>query len=71
MPRNTKDSQLREDEDADRDDTDAPRVDETDIEPDDRTQSKVDEEAVHDDLDEDIVEEIDLDEMSAMEGPDA
>lgn len=71
MPRNTKDSQFREDEELDREDMDAPRVDENDVEPDDRAQAKIDEEAVHDDLDEDIVEEIDLDEMSAMEGPDA
>ena len=71
MPRNTKDSQFREDEEVDRDDADAPRVDENDIEPDDRAQSKLDEEAVHEDLDDDLVEEIDLDEMVAMEGPDA
>ena len=71
MPRNTKDSQLREDEEVDRDDAEAPRVDENDIEPDDRVPSKLDEEAVHEDLDDDLVEEIDLDEMVAMEGPDA
>jgi hypothetical protein len=72
MPRNTKDSQFREDEEIDREDTEAPRVDESEIEPEDRAQSKRDEEAEEQRLDDDdIVEEIDLDELSAMEGPDA
>ncbi|HEY5950428.1 MAG TPA: hypothetical protein VIV40_33285 [Kofleriaceae bacterium] len=71
MPRNQKDSQSREDEEE-RNDLDAPRVDE--IEPDDRAQSKLDDQ--DDDEDEevdedDIAEEIDLDDVSAMEGPDA
>jgi hypothetical protein len=68
MPRNTKDY-----EDEERDDTSAPRVDE--IEPDDRAQSKLDDEEDDrddEDVDEDdVVEEIDLDDLSAMEGPDA
>jgi hypothetical protein len=70
MPRNTKDSQFREDEEE-RDDVEAPRVDENDVE-DDRAPSKLEEEADdHDDDDDDLVEDIDLDELSAMEGPDA
>jgi len=69
MPRDTKDSQFREDEEIDV--VDAPHVDEQDVEPDERAASKLDEEAVRDDLDDDIVEEIDLDVMAAMEGPDA
>jgi hypothetical protein len=72
MPRTTKDSQFREDEEIDREDAEAPRVDENEIEPEDRAQSKLDEEAAEQRLDDDdIVEEIDLDELSAMEGPDA
>ena len=69
MPRNTKDSQFREDEEE-RDDVEAPRVDEEDAE-DDRSTSKLDEEAEEEVDDDDLVEEIDLDEISAMEGPDA
>ena len=72
MPRTTKDSQFREDEEIDREDAEAPRVDENEIETEDRAQSKLDEEAAEERLDDDdIVEEIDLDELSAMEGPDA
>jgi hypothetical protein len=72
MPRNTKDSQFREDEEIEREDAEAPRVDENEIEPDDRAPSKLDEEAEEEYLDDDdIVEEIDLDDLSAMEGPDA
>lgn len=69
MPRTTKDSQIREDEEP-RDDIEAPRVDE--IEPEDRTVSKadVDDEDREDLFDEDP-EDIDLDDLSAMEGPDA
>ena len=69
MPRNTKDSQFREDEEE-RDDVEAPRVDEEDAS-DDRAPSKLEEEADEYDDDDDLVEDIDLDELSAMEGPDA
>jgi hypothetical protein len=71
MPRNQKDSQIREGEDE-RDDVAAPQVDENDVEEDDRaTSSKRDEDA-DDEADEaDEAEEIDLDDLSAMEGPDA
>ncbi len=69
MPRNTKDSQFREDEEE-RDDVEAPRVDEDDAF-DDRAPSKLEEEAGEYDDDDDLVEDIDLDELSAMEGPDA
>ncbi len=70
MPRNTKDSQFREDEEE-RDDVEAPRVDEDEA-LDDRAPSKLDEDAeAYDDDDDDLVEDIDLDELSAMEGPDA
>ena len=70
MPRNQKDSQNREDEDE-RDDVGAPRVDEHDApDEDDRVSSKRDDPG--DDVsDDDVVEEIDLDDLSAMEGPDA
>jgi hypothetical protein len=73
MPRTTKDSQFREDEDE-RDDLDVPLVDEDEVEEDDRvTSSKVDEDAEDeaDDDDDHLVEDIDLDDLSAMEGPDA
>ena len=71
MPR-TKDSQNQEAEEQ-RDEDIEPRVDDVEEEEDDRaTSSKrdddADEEAVED---EDIAEEIDLDDLSAMEGPDA
>lgn len=71
MPRNQKDSQAREDEEG-HDDADAPRVDE--IEPDDRAQSKLSDEVPYEGesiYDDDVVEEIDLDDLAAMEGPDA
>lgn len=74
MPQNPKDSQYREDEEVDRDDADAPHVDETDIEPEDRGAVKLDERAdeeVDGDLDDDLIEEIDLEDLNAMEGPDA
>ena len=72
MPRNTKDSQFREDVDG-RDDVEAPRVeDEEEAAEDDRAMSKLDQDAVEEEVgEEDLVEEIDLDELSAMEGPDA
>lgn len=64
MPRNPKDSQRQEDDD----DTGAPRVDE--IDPDvspDRAPARLDD----DDENDDEVEEIDIEDLSAMEGPDA
>jgi hypothetical protein len=71
MPRNQKNSQVREDEAVDRDDDDdAPRVD--DVEPDEQQPMKID---VHynDYLvdDDGIIDDIDLDDLAAMEGPDA
>jgi hypothetical protein len=70
MPRTTKDSQFREDEEE-HDDVEAPRVDEEDAE-DDRAPSKLDEEAEDEEADDDdLVQEIDLDDLNAMEGPDA
>lgn len=76
MPPNPKDSQYREDEEVDRDVLDAPQVDETDIEPEDRGAAKLDEHvdderARDEEVDEDVIEVIDLEDLSAMEGPDA
>lgn len=71
MPVTTKDSQYREDEEVDRDAEDAPRVDESEIEPDDRTAAKADERAADEEVDDDLIEDIDLDDLAAMEGPDA
>jgi hypothetical protein len=70
MPRTTKNPHEREVEELEREDVGAPRVD--DVEPDDRAQSKLfdDEEDLFDDDDEDA-EDIDLDDLAAMEGPDA
>ena len=73
MPRNTKDSQNREAEEVERDDVAAPTVEDEEVEAEDRTRAKADEdsdeEAEGDD--EDLAEDIDLDDLSAMEGPDA
>jgi len=74
MPRNQKDPQGREIEDEEREHGDAPRVDEQEIEDDDRVLSSHHSKADKDEyeVDEsDIAEEIDLDDLSAMEGPDA
>jgi hypothetical protein len=68
MPRNTKDSQIREDEEE-RDDLDAPRVDE--IEPDERVTSRLADDSPEAIDDDDLIEDIDLDDLAAMEGPDA
>ena len=70
MPRNTKDSQIREDEEE-RDDVAAPQVDESEVEDDRVTSSKPEKDVAEEVEDEDIAEEIDLDDLSAMEGPDA
>ncbi len=70
MPRNQKDSQIREDEEE-RDDVAAPRVDENEVEDEEERVSKRDEDA-DEEVDEDaVVEDLDLDDLSAMEGPDA
>jgi hypothetical protein len=69
MPRATKDSHPREEEEVERDDVRAPRVHEHDVEHDDR--AKHDDEVDYDVSDDDLVEEIDLDDLVAMEGPDA
>jgi len=61
MPRTTKDSYEEE--------VEAPRVDE--YEPDDRALKGDDLENDEDVDEDDIVEEIDLDDLAAMEGPDA
>ena len=68
MPRTTKNPPVREDEDEDRGRAYAPRVDE--IEPDDDRVVKFDDD---DDLfdERDEAEDIDLDDLAAMEGPDA
>lgn len=73
MSRTPKSSHAREDEEAERDTADAPPVDE--IGPEERTVgSRLDEEGEDNerDLDEnELSEEIDLDALPAMEGPDA
>lgn len=68
MPRTTKDSHVRELDDE-HDDGEAPQVDE--IEPDERVTSTVDQDTDELDDDDDLVEDIDLDDLAAMEGPDA
>ena len=70
MPRNPKDSQIREDEEE-RDDVAAPRVDENEVEDEEERVSKRDEDEDEEIDDDDVVEDIDLDDLSAMEGPDA
>jgi hypothetical protein len=69
MPRSPKDSQIREDEDE-RDVLDVPLVDEDEIDEDDRVASSklVD---YDDEASDELVEDIDLDDLAAMEGPDA
>jgi hypothetical protein len=68
-----KSSHTREDEEVERTAADAPSVD--DVEPEERTVgSKLDEEGEDNERDvgeDDITEEIDLDALPAMEGPDA
>lgn len=68
MPRNQKNPQREEDELV-RDSADAPRVDE--IEEDDRSRARFDDEDEYEVDDDDIAEEIRIEELSAMEGPDA
>lgn len=65
---------MREDGDVERDNSDAPRVD--DLEPEERTVgSRLDEEGEDNERDldneDELSEEIDLDALPAMEGPDA
>lgn len=79
MPRSPKESHGRELEDEEGISRGAPRVDENEAEDDERAQASLkqsggDEDDERDELDvaeEDIAEEIDLDDLSAMEGPDA
>lgn len=72
MPPSPKDSQYRDDEEVDREaNDDAPRVDESEIEPDDRTAAKAEERTGDEEVDDDMIEDIDLDDLAAMEGPDA
>lgn len=68
MPRTTKDSHVR-DLDDEHDDAEPPQVDE--IEPDERVTSRLADDTPEELDDEDLVEDIDLDDLSAMEGPDA
>jgi hypothetical protein len=72
MPRDLKQSH---DEDEQQGLPDAPRVDEEEIEEDERALAslahKSDKYSEYDDDEDDIVEDIDLDDLSAMEGPDA
>jgi len=77
MPRNQKDSQGREIEDEEQDTADAPRVDESEVEEDERARASLDksdpreEREPDDEEDDDLAEELRLDDLSAMEGPDA
>lgn len=68
MPRTTKNPPVREDEDEDRDRANGTRVDE--LEPDDDRVVRFDDE---DDLfdERDEADDTDLDDLAAMEGPDA
>ena len=68
MPREPKNPQ-REDEEAVREGAVAPQVDE--IEYDDRTRARFDDEDEYEIDDDDIAEEIRIEDLSAMEGPDA
>lgn len=71
MPRDLKD------EEEELDLRDAPRVDEEEVEEDERAQASLNQkgdkhsEYGDPDDDEDLVEDIDLDDLAAMEGPDA
>lgn len=68
MPRNQNNPQREEDEQV-RDSADAPLIDE--IEDDDRARARFDDEDEYDVDDDDIAEEIRIEDLSAMEGPDA
>jgi hypothetical protein len=75
MPRNQKESHDREMDDEERDVADAPRVDESEVEDEERAQTSLGkrdkhEEGIYEVDDDDIAEEIDLDDLAAMEGPD-
>jgi hypothetical protein len=75
MPRTQKDPHERELDEEERDVADAPRVDESEVEDDDRAQASLGkrdkhEEGVYEVDEDDIAEEIDLDDLPAMEGPD-
>lgn len=66
MPRTTKDSHVRE---LDDDEAEPPQVDE--LEPDERVTSRLADDSPEEIDDDDLVEDIDLDDLAAMEGPDA
>lgn len=72
MPRDPRADQI---EDEEQDLRDAPRVDEEEVEDDERAQAslnqKDDKYSEHGDDDEELAEEIDVDALAAMEGPDA
>lgn len=73
MPRTQKESQGREVEDEERELREAPRVDEDDAAEDERapqTRRSVEDDESDDEEDE-IAQEIDIEDLSAMEGPDA
>ena len=70
MARTPKNSQAREEEEVERGGADAPGLD--DIEDDERTVgSRLDEDDEREGDEDELSEEIDLDAMAAMEGPDA
>jgi hypothetical protein len=71
MMRATKASHDREDEVVERDEVAAPRVQEHDVDHDDPAHAKLGDDGGYDGSYDDLVEEIDLDELAAMEGPDA
>ena len=76
MSVNQKQSHDRELEDADEDETGAPRIYEDEMEEDERALQSFSKSDKHADgeenvQDEDIIEDIDLDDLEAMEGPDA
>lgn len=71
MPRNPKDSEIDEEER----DVEAPRVDESEVEEEEKAPASLSkrdkhEEGVYEVDEDDIAEEIDLDDLAAMEGPD-
>ena len=73
MPRDPK---AYEDEEQEQDLRDAPQVDEEEVEEDERAlaslnNQKGDKHSEYGDDDEDLAEDIDLDDLAAMEGPDA
>ena len=75
MPRIQKESHDREIDDDEQGIGDAPRVDESEVEDEERAQASLGkrdkhEEGIYEVDEDDIAEEIDLDDLAAMEGPD-